>query len=61
MEKRIEVIAAKPHRTGYANGGKVEKGGKYTVPADRVACLVRMKLIDKPKDWSAPTNEPAGK
>lgn len=45
MAELIDVTAARPHRSGYAAKGRVEKGDSYRVPAERVALLVRAKLV----------------
>lgn len=48
MAKLVEVTALRSHRSGYAAGGRVSKDGTYSVPADRVASLVRMGLVSDP-------------
>lgn len=47
-QQLVEVTALRPHRSGYAEGGKVSKDGTYSVPAGVVPGLLRQKLIADP-------------
>lgn len=54
MTELIEVKAARPHKTGYAQTHKVQAGDSYTVPASALPELVRQKLIERPKGYLLP-------